>query len=86
MKEKLSKGVILSLASGDVYCKQFQLSALPQREVEEGRVRGGWIEREEGEVGCCTFIFPLLRVPVYLYTALLIFPASFDGFLHSLFL
>lgn len=27
MKEKLSKGVILSLAGGDLYCKQFQLSA-----------------------------------------------------------
>lgn len=27
MKEKLSKGVILSLAAGDLYCKQFQLSA-----------------------------------------------------------
>lgn len=49
MKEKLSKGVILSLASGDVYCKQFQLSALPQREVEEERVRreGGLSGRRE---------------------------------------
>lgn len=39
--------------------------------------------REEG-TGCCTFIFPLLRVPVYLYTALLIFPGSFDCFSLSL--
>lgn len=70
MKEKLSKGVILSLASRDVYCKQFQLSALPQREEEE---EGEEKEEEEGRAGCCSFIFPLLRVPVYLYTALFIF-------------
>lgn len=72
MKEKLSKGVILSLASRDVYCKQFQLSALPQREEEEEWEEAE--EEEEGRAGCCTFIFPLLRVPVCLYTTLLIFP------------
>lgn len=46
MKEKLSKGVILSLASRDVYCKQFQLSALPQRgekEEEKEEVEGGML-------------------------------------------
>lgn len=36
---------------------------LPQREEEE----------EGGTRKCCSFIFPLLRVPVYLYMALFIF-------------
>lgn len=65
MKEKLSKGVILSLAGGDLYCKQFQLSALL------------WATSKGGG-GCsvggkrCSFISPLLGVPVYLYTVLFI--------------
>lgn len=46
---------------------------LPQRE-----------EEEEGRAGCCSFIFPLLRVPVYLYTALFIFAVHLiSGFFFS---
>lgn len=44
MKEKLSKGVILSLAGGDLYCKQFQLSALLWATSKGGGEggRAGW--------------------------------------------
>lgn len=41
MKEKLSKGVILSLAGGDLYCKQFQLSAFLWATSKGGGGGGG---------------------------------------------
>lgn len=78
MKEKLSKGVILSLASRDVYCKQFQLSALPQREEEEKWEGGGGGVGGGGKGGMLYFYFPSFEGSCLFVHGTVDFPASFD--------